>query len=188
MQAAEKAQLSRWRISKRWGLGATAPSLEVLEADREQRSKRSRFGWALQSIEARGLVARFNQATAQELVPKGEAWTPDLCRELIGPKLTAADAMGLPAWLNRDDAFTADDPQLLALQATATTHSGTVTQVLGVSPAKTGTATLRRLLRLCGYRLEAQRIRGGAGRGAYSYRVVAVALSVGVSIEQLEGA
>jgi hypothetical protein len=40
-----------------------------------------------------------------------------------------------------------------------------MTQVLGVSPAKTGRATL---LRLCGYRLESTRIRGGAGRGAYS--------------------
>jgi hypothetical protein len=164
MQAAEKAQLSRWRISKRWGLGATAPSLEVLEADREQRSKRSRFGWALQSIEARGLVARFNQATAQELVPKGEAWTPDLCRELIGPKLAAADALGLPAWLGRSDWFEANDPQLLELQATATAQSGTITQVLGVSPAKTATTTLRRLLRLCGFELEAHRLRGPDGR------------------------
>lgn len=60
-----------------------------------------------------------------------------------------------------------------------------MTQVLGVSPAKTGRATL---LGLCGYRLESTRIRGGAGRGAYSYRVVAEALPVGVTFEQLEGA
>jgi hypothetical protein len=44
MQPAEKAQLAHWRIIKCWSLGASAPSLEVLEADREQRSKRSRFG------------------------------------------------------------------------------------------------------------------------------------------------
>lgn len=60
-----------------------------------------------------------------------------------------------------------------------------MTQVLGVSPAKTGRATL---LRVCGYRLESTRIRVGAGRGAYSYRVVAEALPVGVTFGQLEGA
>jgi hypothetical protein len=46
---------------------------------------------------------RFDQATAKQLAPRGEFWTPDLCRELISPKLTAADALGLPTWLGQAD-------------------------------------------------------------------------------------
>jgi RNA polymerase sigma factor (sigma-70 family) len=50
---AERAQLARWRIGKIWGLGATAPTAELLEADRDRLSQRRRFGWVLGSIEAR---------------------------------------------------------------------------------------------------------------------------------------
>jgi len=187
LQPAEKAQLARWRIAKAWGLGRAAPTTELLEADREQRSQRGRFGWALQSLEARQLVARHDQQTAQQLAPNGTAWTPDLCRELIGPKLAAADALGLPGWLSRGNWFSADDAQLIALQSTAEAHRGSLIQVLGISTAKTGTGTLRRLLRLAGYRLEAHRSRIDGERD-WRYRVVSEPLPDGVSSQQLERA
>ena len=187
LQPAEAAQLRRWRIAKAWGLGADAPTAEVLEADREQRSQRGRFAWALLSLEARQLVAAHDHATAQQLAPRGIAWQPDLCRELIGPKLTAADALGLPDWLRRSDWFTADDQQLAQLQATATTHAASLTQALGVSTGKTATGTLRRLLKLAGCRLEAQRTRE-AGDRVWRYRVVLEALPAGVTAQQLEAA
>ena len=187
LQPAERAQLARWRIATAWGLSTTAPTAEVIEADRKQRSQRGRFGWALQSIEARQLVASHDQATAQQLAPRGVGWTPDLCRELIGPKLTAAEALRLPDWLHRSDWFTADDQQLAQLQATATACRSSLTQALGVSPGQTATGTLRRLLRLAGYRLEAKRSRE-AGDRAYRYRVVPEALPAGVTPQQLEAA
>jgi hypothetical protein len=59
--------------------------------------------------------------------------------------------------------------------------------VLGCNPAKTGTATLRRLLRLAGYRLEAKRSREDGAR-AWRYRVLAEALPAGVTPEQLQPA
>jgi hypothetical protein len=59
--------------------------------------------------------------------------------------------------------------------------------VLGCTPAKTGTATLRRLLRLAGYRLECKRSRE-AGDRAWRYRVVPEALPPGVTVEQLQPA
>lgn len=187
LQPAEAAQLRRWRIAKAWGLGADAPTAKVIEADREHRSQRGRFGWALQSLEARQLVASHDQAMARQLAPRGIAWQPDLCRELIGPKLTAADALGLPVWLRRSDWFTADDQQLTDLQALATTHAAGLSQVLGVSAGKTATGTLRRLLKLAGYRLEAQRTRE-AGDRAWRYRVVLEALPKGIRLEQIEAA
>jgi hypothetical protein len=187
LQPAERAQLERWRIGRAWGLEADAPTAELLEADREQRSQRGRFGWALLNLEARQLVAVHDHAAAQQLAPRGIAWAPDLCRELIGPKLTAAEALGLPALLRRSDWFTADDAQLQQLQATATAHAASLTQALGVSTGKTGTGTLRRLLKLTGHRLEAQRSRE-AGDRAWRYRVVLEAMPPGVSPQQLEAA
>lgn len=184
---AERAQLARWRISKTWGLGATAPTAELLKADRDRLSQRRRFGWVLGSIEARQLLARADATAAARLSHHGKAWAPDLCRELLGPKVAAADALGLPAWLSCGDWFTAKDPRLLELQATAEAHRASCVQVLGCSPAKTGTATLRRLLRLTGYRLEAKRSREDGDR-AWRYRVVAEALPPGVTVEQLQQA
>ena len=187
LQPAEAAQLRRWRIARAWGLGADAPTAEVLEADREQRSQRGRFAWALQSIEARQLVAAHDQAMARQLAPRGIAWAPDLCRELIGPKLTAADWLRLPDWLRRSDWFTADDQQLADLQTHAIAAAGTLPQALGVSTGKTATGTLRRLLKLAGYRLEAKRTKE-AGARAWRYRVVLEALPAGVTTQQLEAA
>jgi hypothetical protein len=151
------------------------------------------MGWILGSLEARQLAAKHDQATAATLAPDGRAWAPDLCRETIGPKITAADALGLPAWLARSDGsdgsepaawFTATDPALLQLQATATAHGASLRQVLGVSPGKRGITTLRQLLALAGHRLEAKRSRADGAR-AWRYRVVAEALPDGADPARL---
>jgi hypothetical protein len=184
---AQRAQLERWRISKAWGLGSTPPTAELLEADRDRLSQRLRFGHTLQSIEARQLQARADATTAALLSHHGKAWAPDLCRELEGPRIAAADGLGLPAWLSRGDWFTAKDPRLLELQATTEAHRSSCVQALGCTPAKTATATLRRLLRLAGYRLEAKRSRE-AGDRAWRYRVVPEALPAGVTVDQLQQA
>jgi hypothetical protein len=190
---AERAQLARHRIAEAWGLGADDPTPALLEADREGLSRRARMGWILGSLEARQLVAKHDQATATTLAPDGRAWAPDLCRETIGPKITAADALGLPAWLARSDGsdgsepaawFTAADPALLQLQATATAHGASLRQVLGVSPGKRGITTLRQLLALAGHRLEAKRSRADGAR-AWRYRVVAEALPDGADPARL---
>ena len=190
---AERAQLARHRVAEAWGLGADDPTPALLEADREGLSRRARMGWILGSLEARQLVAKHDQATAATLAPDGRAWAPDLCRETIGPKITAADALGLPAWLARSDSsdgsepaawFTAADPALLQLQATATAHGASLRQVLGVSPGKRGITTLRQLLALAGHRLEAKRSRADGAR-AWRYRVVAEALPDGADPARL---
>jgi hypothetical protein len=194
---AERAQLARHRIAEAWGLGAEAPTAAILEADREGLSQRARMGWILRSIDARQLVARHDRATASALAPDGRPWAPDLCREALGPKVSAADALGLPAWLERsdptdgrDDAggwFTADDPALLQLQALAIAHGASLRQVLGVSPGKRATTTLRQLLALAGYRLEAKRSREDGAR-AWRYRVASEALPDGADPARLAAA
>ncbi len=63
-------------------------------------------------------------------------------------------------WLERVDRgewFTAADPELQALQALAISHGASLRQVLGVSPGQRAMTTLRNLLALAGYRLEAKR-------------------------------
>lgn len=182
---AERARLQRHRIAAAWGLGTTAPTTELLEADRDRLDRRIRFGWLVRSSDARQLVARADLAKAKALAPDGASWSPDLCRELEGPRLTAADALGLPSWIQRaerGDWFTADDAQLLQLQATATAHSASMAQALGLTPGKRPTTTLRQLLALAGYRLESERRRSGGSRLAaagYRYRVVREALPSG---------
>jgi len=183
----QRAQLQRWRIGKAWGLDpGAAPTAEQITAHRKGLDRRHRFGWLVSTPDARTLVARADLAAARRLAPTGTAWAPDLCAQLEGPRLTAADALGLPAWLQRFDWFAADDPALLELQALATSHAASMAQVLGIAPGKRATTTLRQLLALAGYRLEVERRRCGEGRRAaarYRYRVVAEALPAGVSPE-----
>ena len=181
---AEQAQLARYRIAATWGLGATDPTPAIIEAHREGLSRRARMGWILRNLEGRQLVAKHDHAVARALAPNRRHWAPDLCRETIGPKVTAAEALGLPSWLERGEWFTATDAQLLELQATATAHGGGLLQVLGVGPGKRATTTLRALLALAGHRLEAKRNREDGDR-AWRYRVVPEALPDGVDPGQL---
>lgn len=109
------------------------------------------------------------------LAPHGKGWAPDLCSETIGPKVAAADAIGIADWLERVDRgewFTAADPELQALQVLAITHGASTRQVLGVSQGERAMTTLRNLLALAGYRLEAKRNLEEGDR-AWLYRVVA---------------
>lgn len=181
----ERAQLQRHRIAERWGLGATAPTPELLAADRERLSQRLRFAWILQDARFRQLAAAHDQRRAQQLAANGQAWAPDLTRELLGHKIDAADALGLPAWLRRREWFSADDQQLQQLQLIATTHAATVTAALGVAPGKRASGTLRGLLRLCGFRLDSRRARCGDGRRGWQYRIVPDVLPAGVELQQL---
>lgn len=187
---AERAKLQRWRVAHAWGLGSAAPTAELLEAHRDGRHRRQRFGWLVMNREARQLAARADAAAAPKLTPDGvRSWAPDLCRELEGPRLSAADALGLPGWLERTDWFGADDPRLVELQAIATAHAASMTQLLGISPGKRATTTLRQLLAAAGYRLESSRRRCGAGRRAaagYRYRVVREAPPPGTSLQAME--
>ena len=208
----ERAQLQRHRLAHRWGLGATDPTPALLEADREGLSRRARFGWILQSIEARQLAARHDARRRDQLAPDGRAWGPDLLRELLGHKIAAADALGLPAWLERTKGgewFTAADEQLQELQRRLTVlpapeagetleqeaqrravnHSSRdraawIAAALGVSPGKRATTTLRGLLAVAGFELEAKRIRGGDGQ-QWRYRVRPVRLPHGADQAQL---
>ena len=184
----EQAQLQRHNVAARWGLGAADPSPELLESDRERLSQRLRFAWILQDLEFRQLAAAHDQRRAQQLTASGKAWAPDLSRELLGHKIAAADAIGIPKWLSRRDWFAADDVGLLKLQRTATKHAASMAAQLGVGPGKRGSGTLRALLRLCGFRLESRRARFGNGRRGWQYRISPEPLPTGSSLEQLAGA
>jgi hypothetical protein len=184
---AEAAQLARNRVARAWGLGASPPTAELLEADRERRSQRGRFGWILRTLEARPLLARRDRVIAAALAPAGRGWAPDLARELLGPKVTVADALDLGDWLERRDWFTAADADLITLQTRCLSSPGPLRQLLGVSPAKRAITTLKALLALAGYRLEAQRCRVD-GERAWRYRVGREPLPLGASEAQLEAA
>lgn len=185
LSPAERAQLQRHRIAAAWGLGAADPTPELLEAHRDRRSERGRLGWLLGCLEARQQVAAHDARRRQQLAPRGRGWAPDLARELLGHKITASDALGLPAWLTRGDWFGADDAELLKLHATAEAHRSDLTQTLGVSPGKRATTTLRALLRACGHRLEARRTGRGKDR-AWEYRISPEPLPAGASEPRLQ--
>lgn len=184
----EQAQLQRHRVAARWGLGAAPPTPELLAADRERLSQRLRFAWILQDVDYRQMAAAHDQRRAQQLTTSGNAWAPDLTRELLTHKISAADALGLPAWLRRREWFNSDDAQLLQLGTTATAHAGSMAANLGINPGKRASGTLRALLRLCGFRLEARRARCGNGRRGWQYRITPELLPVGADLERLAAA
>jgi hypothetical protein len=112
-----------------------------------------------------------------------------MARELVGHKLAAADALGLPALLDQaGEWISATDPALLQLQALATTHAGTMRAALGVGPGKRASGTLRALARLLGYGLEARRHRCGERQQAWAYRLVPEPLPTGADAAQLQAA
>jgi hypothetical protein len=167
----ERAQLQRWRINRAWGLEGAAPSRQLLEAHDDGAARRVVLRWAITDLGADPLIAAHDRQQAQQQAPDGRAWAPDLTRAVMGPRVTAARALGLPAWLERSDWFGADDPALLKLVATVAAHSDGLAQVLGVRTGKRGPTALSRLLALVGARLESRKVRGGSGRASH-YRVV----------------
>lgn len=176
----ERAHLQRWRINRAWGLKGAAPSRQLLKAHDDGAHRRVVFRWAIADTAADPLIAAHDKQQAQQQAPDGRTWGPDVTRATIGPRVAAARALGLPAWLQRSDWFGAKDPALLQLVATTTAHSDGITQCLGVSLAGArGVTALRRLLALAGARLESRRGRTGTGNSEamgtdrqYSYRVV----------------
>lgn len=185
----ERAQLQRHRIATRWGLGTDPPTPELLEADRQGLGRPLRFRWLLEQSDRRELAAAHDRRRAAQLAPHGQAFAPDLVRELLGHKLAAAEALGLAGWLEQAGEWvSATDPRLLQLQATATAHAGTMRAALGVSPGKRPSGTLRALAGLIGCRLEARRHRCGDGGRVWSYRLVPEPVPAGVDPTRLEAA
>ena len=175
LSPAERAQLQRWRIDRAWGLQGAAPSPELIEAHEQGTHRAVVLRWALTDPTARPVIEAHDREQARQLAPDGRTFAPDLVRDLIGPRLDAAAALGLGNWLERREWFAADDPALLQLAATAAAYGDGITQVLGIRPGKRATTALRQLLALVGARLECSRNRSGAGKQAaagYRYRVV----------------
>lgn len=189
LSPADRAALARWRIARRWGLGDAPPTPQLLEADRDGAADRHRMQWLLQAPDAADLVQHHDTAVARALAPRGEAWGPDLAARTLGPKLQALVGLGIGEWLERPGEFSADDPVLLTLQATATVCADDLRQVLGIRPGERATTTLRRLLSLVGARLEARRHRGrDDDRDRWRYRVVLDDLPTGIDPNRLREA
>jgi len=190
LEPAERAALQRHAIARRWGLGADPPTPELLEASREGLDHRARFGWVVANPEARDLARAHDRRRARQLTADGRApWAPDMARELLGHKLAAADALGLPALLDRaGEWIAATDPALLQLQTLATAHAATMRAALGVGPGKRASGTLRALARLLGYRLEARRHRCGDRQQTWAYRLTPEPLPAGADPAQLQAA
>ncbi|MEB3334475.1 MAG: plasmid replication protein, CyRepA1 family [Cyanobacteriota bacterium] len=186
----QKTAITRWRLDRSWGLRGTAPSQDLLDQDRDGAWKSHRFRWLLISKPStEPLVDAHDRAIAAKI-----KWAPDLTHQTLGTKVATALALGLRGWLQRvgGDSFTAEDPDVVRLQATALALRHDLRQVLGIEPAQTGVKTLRRLLRLVGARLESRRkfgplIPGQKRETHYTYRVVIDAPPDGVDPSALPG-
>ena len=190
LDASEEAALTRFELAKRWGLGAAAPSLELLQADRDGLADRLRLGWILTTPEALALVPEHDRQQIAALDPAGRPFEPDRLRVTLASQVAALQSLGVPGLLQRfaaGETIAATDPAIVALHATATAHRGQLAAAAGVSPAKLATGTLRALLQAIGWRLEkAGRIHArGADRGAYTYRAQRLALPEGVDAQAL---
>jgi hypothetical protein len=176
LSKAEKAQLQRWRIDRAWNLQGAAPSHKLLKAHDDGNHRKVVMGWAIADPTADVAVARHDRNVARELAPRGNAWAPDLADGLMAPKLAALRALGVPAWLQRQEDFTADDPALVELAKNANSVANDVAQRLGMRPCKKPITVLRQLLAVVGMRLDSKRGKGAADRDGYRYRVVPIPL------------
>lgn len=188
--AAEQIALDRFALDQRWALQGAAPSLQLLEADRDGLRDRLQLGWLLSTPEALALVPAHDQAAIAALDPLGRPFEPDRLRVTLGQRIAALQALGLPALLQRfagGEAIAATDPAVQALHATATAHSGQLAQALGISPGKLATGTLRAFLRAIGWELQRSgRVKArGAHRDALAYTAQPVALPEGINPEAL---
>jgi hypothetical protein len=189
----ERAALQRHGLSERWALGTAAPSLQLLEAERDGLRDRLRLGWILATPEALALIPGHDQQRIAALDPTGQPFAPDRLRVTLGPKVAALIALGLPQLLARFSAgevIAANDPAVMQLHTTATAHRAQLVAATGCSPGKLATGTLRALLQACGWELkQVGRIKArGAGRDALTYRAQLVALPEGVTTEALAAA
>lgn len=187
----EQNKLMRWKVAEAWALGEQPPTLALLEAHRDGLHRRLRWGWLLLNPEGRSAALRTDEGQARKVL--GQAWAPDLCSALQGPRLAAADLLRLPQWLERSkrgEWFTAEEPELKLLDQSFSEHATTIVQVLGLEgTAKKPITELKRLLELAGYKLESSRRRCGKGRDEPAttfYRIVRVELPEGASLEAME--
>lgn len=193
----ERAALDRHRLSERWALGDTAPTLELLEAERDGLRDRLRMGWLLTTAEALALVPHHDQLQIAALDPTGRPFAPDRLRVALSQRVAALQMLGtaeqpnmLPQLLERfaaGEVIAANDPAVTALHVAATANRAALAAALGVSPGVLPTGTLRTLLRACGWELQRSgRIKArGEDRDAYTYRAQRVALPTGVDAEAL---
>lgn len=185
----QQIKLTRWEVAEAWQLKDRAPTEEVMAAHRDRLHRRLRFGWVLLNRDGRSAVQESDYSKVSGM--HGDAWAPDLCRAMEGPRIAMADLLRLPQWLERADGewFDKDDPQLIALHHTIAKHASELTQVLGISPCENASTELKHLLALAGYKLQTQRRRSGKGRNASAdtfYRIVRQPLPDGVDLGAME--
>jgi hypothetical protein len=182
----------RHSLAQRWGLGDAAPSLPLLDADRDGLREHLRLGWLLTCPDARALIPAHDAAAIAALDPAGRPFAPDRLRVALAPRVAALQALGVPQLLERFAAgkvIAATDPAVLSLHATATAHRAQLAAAAGVSPGAKASGTLRSLLRAIGWKLErAGRIHTREEEGeafACTYSAAPIPLPEGVSWEAL---
>ena len=193
LEPSERAALDRFRLAERWALGAAAPSLQLLEAERDGLRDRLRLGWLLTTPEALALIPERDAAAVAALDQTGRPFAPDRLRVALAPRVAVLQALEVPQLLERfaaGEVIAATDPAVIALHTTATAHRGMLAAAAGLSPRKLASGTLRALLEACGWQLvSAGRIKSrGAARDAYAYRAQRLELPEGVAAEALAAA
>jgi hypothetical protein len=191
LEPADRAALDRHRLSERWGLQDAQPSMALIDADRDGLRDRLRLGWLLTTPEALALVPARDQAAVAALDPLGRPFEPDRLQVAIAPRITALQALGLPALLQRfasGEVIAANDPAVVALHATANAHRQQLAAATGCSPGVKATGTLRALLNACGWTLKSNgRVKArGTDRDAYLYKAAPLPVPAGVDKTQLQ--
>jgi hypothetical protein len=189
LEPEERHALQRYRLAQRWALGQAAPTLELLEANRDGLAERLQLGWLLTTPEAMALIPQRDAAAIDALDAAGQPFAPDRLRVALAPRVAALQALGLPQLLERfaaGDVIAANDPAVVDLHATATTPRAQLVAAAGVSPGAKATGTLRALLQAVGWELK--RAGRAHGNGALKYRAERIALPAGVSAEALADA
>lgn len=171
LSAEQRQQLEAHGIRERYGVEPTA---ELVEADRDGLYSRLQLLFWLTT--GRQQVERRDAAVLAKLSRAGsrKVWAPDANAATVTMQVQLLETLGVLDWLQRGDAFTADDPQLLELADKCQRYRPAIAQVLGCSfsPTARPTTIVRQLLDKVGHQLQAKKVSCG-GVKVWTYRVAA---------------
>ena len=168
--------------------GAARPGL-VLEAAGIQHHLE--LGWIIRNENLIKQMRIDDSALIEELDPvERQPFSPDRLRVTISPKVSTLRALKIHQLIERfekGEIIPTSDPLFQAIHSKAQTHSGKVTTALGITPAKTASGTISRLLGICGWQLNSRsRCRQrGSDRDATLYSAAPIAMPDGISYDDL---
>jgi len=208
----QKASLERFELEERWCInleqqktsaleGGVAEDMidielvrrysEIKQLEAKGTQHHLELGWIIRNEDLIKQMRIDDSVLIEELDPvERQPFSPDRLRVTISPKVAVLRSLKIHQLIERfenGEIIATSDPLFQAIHSKAQTHSGKVTTALGITPAKTASGTISRLLGICGWQLNSRsRCRQrGSDRDATLYSAAPIAMPDGISYQDL---